>query len=168
MSNVQLKCVVGPVVAALSACASGVVQADFTDDSHLSMGLRNFYVDRDYKQENAAKSRTGSWSQGFDLQFISGYTEGPVQFGLDLDGQFAYRLDGSKARSPDGALPVQTDGSPVRDYGHSAATAKVRFSKTELKIGDQRPNLPVAQYDPTRQLVTSYTGALLESRRSKI
>lgn len=167
MLNVQLKRAVGPFVAAFGACASGAAQADFFDDSHLSLGMRNFYVDRDYKQDNAAKSRTGSWSQGFDLQFISGYTEGPVQFGLDLDGQFAYRLDGSKARAPDGALPVQTDGSPVRDYGHAAATAKMRFSKTELKIGDQRPNLPVAQYDPTRQLVTSYTGALLESKEIK-
>ncbi|MFK7702698.1 OprD family porin [Pseudomonas caspiana] len=155
------------VAATVSVCAIGTAQADFVDDSHLTLGLRNFYVDRDFKQENAPKSRTGSWSQGFDLQFKSGYTDGPVQFGLDVGSQFAYRIDGSKDRSPDGVLPVQTDGSPVHDYSRANATAKIRYSNTELRIGEQRPNLPVVSYDPTRQLVTSYQGALLESKEIK-
>lgn len=29
------------------------VKADALEDSHLSLGLRNFYVDRDFKQNNA-------------------------------------------------------------------------------------------------------------------
>lgn len=153
--------------ALLLALGASTAQADLIDDSHLNLGLRNFWVDRDFKQDNAPRSRTGSWSQGFDLQFQSGYTEGPVQFGLDVGGQFAYRLDGSQARSPDGVLPVQSDGSPVKDYGRANATAKIRYSKTELRIGEQRPNLPVASYDPTRQLLTTYQGALLESREVK-
>ncbi|SQG00515.1 PhaK-like porin [Paucimonas lemoignei] len=164
MFDFRFKCA---VAATAGACTIGTAQADFTDDSHLTLGLRNFYVDRDFKQDNAPKSRTGSWSQGFDLQFKSGWTDGPLQFGLDVGGQFAYRLDGSKDRSPDGVLPVQTDGSPVRGYSRANATAKIRYSKTELRIGEQRPNLPVASFDPTRQLVTSYQGALLESREIK-
>ncbi|GFM83371.1 porin [Pseudomonas cichorii] len=164
MFDLRFKCA---VAAAVGVCATGTAQADFFDDSHLTLGLRNFYVDRDFKQENAPKSRTGSWSQGFDLQFKSGYTEGPLQFGLDLGSDFAYRLDGERARAPDGALPVQTDGSPVHDYSRANATARVRYSKTELRIGNQRPNLPIASYDPTRQLVTSYEGAMLESREVK-
>lgn len=164
MFEFRLKCA---VAAAAGACTIGTAQADFVDDSHLTLGLRNFYVDRDFKQDNAPKSRTGSWSQGFDLQFKSGWTDGPLQFGLDVGGQFAYRLDGSKDRSPDGVLPVQTDGSPVKDYGRANATAKIRYSKTELRIGEQRPNLPVASFDPTRQLVTSYQGSLLESKEIK-
>lgn len=167
MCEIKLKSAVGAVVATLGAVLGSTAQADYFDDSHLTLGLRNFWVDRDFKQDNAPKSRTGSWSQGFDLQFESGYTEGPLQFGLDVGGQFAYRLDGSAARSPDGALPVDTDGSPVRDYGHANATAKMRFSRTELKVGDLRPNLPVASYDPTRQLMTTYQGALLESKEVK-
>lgn len=164
MFDFRLKCA---MAAAAGVCTIGTAQADFVDDSHLTLGLRNFYVDRDFKQDNAPKSRTGSWSQGFDLQFKSGWTDGPLQFGLDVGGQFAYRLDGSKDRSPDGVLPVQTDGSPVKDYGRANATAKIRYSKTELRIGEQRPNLPVASFDPTRQLVTSYQGALLESKEIK-
>ncbi|WP_296247348.1 OprD family porin [Pseudomonas sp. UBA4194] len=153
--------------ALLLALGAGTAQADLLDDSHLNLGLRNFWVDRDFKQDNAPRSRTGSWSQGFDLQFQSGYTDGPVQFGLDVGGQLAYRLDGSQARSPDGVLPVQTDGTPVKDYSRANATAKIRYSKTELRIGEQRPNLPVASYDPTRQLLTTYQGALLESKELK-
>lgn len=164
MFDFRLKCA---MAATAGVCTIGTAQADFADDSHLTLGLRNFYVDRDFKQDNAPKSRTGSWSQGFDLQFKSGWTDGPLQFGLDVGGQFAYRLDGSKDRSPDGVLPVQTDGSPVKDYGRANATAKIRYSKTELRIGEQRPNLPVASFDPTRQLVTSYQGTLLESKEIK-
>jgi hypothetical protein len=164
MFDFRLKCA---MAATAGVCTIGTAQADFADDSHLTLGLRNFYVDRDFKQDNAPKSRTGSWSQGFDLQFKSGWTDGPLQFGLDVGGQFAYRLDGSKDRSPDGVLPVQTDGSPVKDYGRANATAKIRYSKTELRVGEQRPNLPVASFDPTRQLVTSYQGALLESKEIK-
>lgn len=152
------------LAATVGLCAASNAQADFVDDSHLTLGLRNFYVDRDFKQDNAPKSRTGSWSQGFDLQFKSGYTDTPVQFGLDVGADFAYRLDGGKGRSPDGVLPVETDGSPVHDYGRANVAAKLRYSKTELRIGDQRPNLPVVSFDPTRQLVTRYEGAVLESK----
>lgn len=75
-----------------------MAMADFVEDSHLGLGLRNFYIDRDYKGENPKNSRIGSWTQGFDLRFISGYTEGPVQFGLDASMQYAYRLDGGGGR----------------------------------------------------------------------
>lgn len=39
-----------------------MAQADFVEDSHLSLGLRNFYIDRDFKGENPKNSRVGSWS----------------------------------------------------------------------------------------------------------
>lgn len=167
MSGIKFKYAVGAIVTTIGTLTSTAASADYIGDSHLTLGLRNFWVDRDFKQDNAPKSRTGSWSQGFDLQFVSGYTPGPLQFGLDLGGQFAYRLDGSAARAPDGALPVTTDGSPVHDYGHANATTKMRFSRTELKVGDLKPVLPVATFDPTRQLMTTYQGALLESREVK-
>jgi hypothetical protein len=141
------------------------VKADALEDSHLNLGLRNFYVDRDFKQSNAPKSRVGSWSQGFDLQFKSGYTDGPIQFGLDAAGQFAYRLDGGGGRAPDTVLPYdKSTGEPVRDYGRAGLTAKVRMSNTEVRMGEQRPTLPVAYMDDSRQLVTTFEGATIESR----
>jgi hypothetical protein len=140
-------------------------QADFLDDRQVSLGLRNFYIDRDFKQHDAPKSRIGSWTQGFDFRAISGYTEGTVQFGLDLSAQYAYRLDGGGGRGPDSIIPYDdSKGEQVRDYGRAALTAKMRYSKTELKIGEHRPTLPVAFYDDSRQLITTYHGFMLESR----
>lgn len=145
--------------------ASISAQADFIDDRQVSLGLRNFYIDRDFKQHDAPKSRVGSWTQGFDFRAISGYTEGTVQFGLDVSGQYAYRLDGGGGRGPDTIIPYDdSKGEQVRDYGRAALTAKVRYSKTELKIGEHRPTLPVAFYDDSRQLITTYHGFMLESR----
>lgn len=145
--------------------ASISAQADFIDDRQVSLGLRNFYIDRDFKQHDAPKSRVGSWTQGFDFRAISGYTEGTVQFGLDVSAQYAYRLDGGGGRGPDTIIPYDdSKGEQVRDYGRAALTAKVRYSKTELKIGEHRPALPVAFYDDSRQLITTYHGFMLESR----
>ncbi|WP_375739852.1 OprD family porin [Pseudomonas boanensis] len=139
--------------------------ADFVKDRQVSLGLRNFYIDRDFKQDDAPKSRIGSWTQGFDFRAISGYTEGIVQFGLDVSGQYAYRLDGGGGRGPDTIIPYDdSKDEQVRDYGRAALTGKVRYSRTELKVGEHRPMLPVAFYDDSRQLITTYHGFLLESR----
>jgi len=142
-----------------------MAQADFVEDSHLGLGLRNFYIDRDFKGENPKNSRIGSWTQGFDLRFISGYTEGPLQFGLDALMQYAYRLDGGGGRGPDSIIPYSVSRQEqATDYGRGGYTAKVRYSKTELKYGEHRPTLPVAYTDDSRQLVTTYQGTLVESK----
>lgn len=142
-----------------------VAHADFVKDSQVSLGLRNFYIDRDFKQHDAAVSRQSSWTQGFDFRAISGYTEGPLQFGLDLSAQYAYRLDGIDGRGPDGIIPYSNSRQEqAQDYGRAALTAKVRYSKTELKIGEHRPMLPVVFMDDSRQLVTTYQGVLIESK----
>lgn len=152
-------------VTCLSCVQPLSARADFLEDSKVTLGLRNAYIDRDFKQSDAPKSRVGSWTQGFDLRFISGYTEGPVQFGFDTSAQWAYRLDGGGGRGPDSVIPYDASrGEQVREYGRSNATAKIRVSKTELKLGELRPTLPVAYIDDSRQLITTYQGALLESK----
>ncbi len=155
----------GWAVTSLAAITCASANADVLADSHLSLGLRNFYYDRDFKQTDAPKSRVGSWSQGFDLQLKSGYTEGPIQFGLDASGQYAFRLDGGGGRGPDTVLPYDdSKGRPVHDYGRAGLTAKIKMSNTEVRIGEHRPMLPVAYYDDSRQLVTTFEGATLESK----
>lgn len=141
-----------------------VAQAAFLDDSSVTLGLRNAYIDRDFKQHDAPKSRIGSWTQGFDLRFNSGYTEGPVQFGLDTSTQWAYRLDGGGGRGPDSVIPYDASKQEqVTEYGRTGVTGKIKYSKTELKIGELRPRLPVAYIDDSRQLVTTYQGVMLQS-----
>ena len=137
-----------------------LAQADYLADSHLKLDMKNFFLDRNFTKNDAPVADVGNWSQGFDLQFMSGYTEGPVQFGLDFDAQYALKLDG---HGDDGSLPMKANGNPADDYSRAGATAKIRYSRTELKIGDMRPNLPVAWDDDSRQLDTIYQGAVIES-----
>ncbi|PMU07366.1 outer membrane porin, OprD family, partial [Pseudomonas sp. FW305-20] len=59
-------------VISLSAPAA----ADFVKDSKASLELRNFYFNRDYRQDNAAQSKQEEWAQGFLLRYESGYTDG--------------------------------------------------------------------------------------------
>jgi len=149
------------------ACLSPAfyAQADFLDDSSVVLGLSNAYIDRDFKQSDAPRSRIGSWTQGFDLRLSSGYTEGPLQFGLETSTQWAYRLDGGGGRGPDSVIPYDASkGEQVRDYGRTGVTGKLKYSQTELRVGELRPRLPVAYIDDSRQLVTTYQGAMLESR----
>ena len=136
--------------------------ADLVDDSHLSLNFRNLYLNRNFTNTDAATSKVGNWSQGFDLQFQSGYTDTPLAIGVDANAQYALRLDST---GNDGSLPYNTYEQKAADnYGRAGATLKMRYSKTELKIGDQKPNLPIASNDPSRQLDTIYQGAVLDSK----
>lgn len=136
--------------------------ADPLDDSHLSLNFRNLYLNRNFTNSEAPVSKVGNWSQGFDLQFQSGYTDTPLAVGLDANAQYALRLDST---GNDGSLPYSVhDQKAADDYSRAGATLKMRYSKTELKIGDQKPNLPVASNDPSRQLDTIYQGAVVNSR----
>lgn len=138
-------------------------KVDFLDENKVALGLRNAYIDREFKQSDALKSRIRSWTQGFELRFISGYTNGHVQFGFDGSAQWVYRLNGGGGRGPDSVIPYDASrGEQVRQYGRSNITAKIRVSKTEIKLGELRPMLPVAHVDDSRQLITIYQGALLE------
>ena len=146
----------GAVLAPITA------QADLVDDSHLKVDMRNFYLHRDFTNSDAPSPKVGSWSQGFDLQFASGYTDTPLQFGVDVNAQYAIRLD---SHGDDGTLPMDSSsGRTADDYSRAGATLKMKYSKTELRVGDMRPELPVAWHDPSRQLDTIYQGAVLESK----
>ncbi|APQ10365.1 porin [Pseudomonas oryzihabitans] len=138
------------------------VVAAIGDDSHLSINLRNLYLDRNFTNSDAPVDRVGNWSQGFDLQFESGYTDTRLAVGLDVNGQYALRLDST---GNDGSLPYSLyHQRAADDYGRAGATLKLKFAKTLVRIGDQKPNLPVASNDPSRLLDTLYQGAVIESR----
>ena len=143
-------------------CSPLAVHADVIDDSHFKVDTRNFYLHRNYTNTNAPVSEVHSWSQGFDAQFTSGYTDTALAIGLDVDAQYAVRLDSS---GNDGSLPYSvSEQQTADDYSRAGATLKMRYSKTELKVGDLRPQLPVAYDDTSRQLDTIYQGAVVESK----
>ncbi|NWL47473.1 outer membrane porin, OprD family [Pseudomonas hunanensis] len=142
-----------------------LARADFIDDSQGSLELRNFYQNRDFRQTDAAKSQVGNWSQAFMLRMQSGFTEGPVGFGLDYLGVLGVKFDSGRGRSGDGTLPFGAQsGRPVDDFSHMGVTGKVRVSKTRLDVGILTPTLPVVFRDDMRLMPQTFDGALVESR----
>jgi hypothetical protein len=140
--------------------------ADFLKDGSASIYLRNFYIDRDY--ENPAVADIGSWSQAATLRLESGYTDTPIQVGVDVLGQYAFRLNDRHIGSPDSIIPYDYHkAEQEQHYGKFGATLKLKYQKTELKIGTLEPKLPVVFFDDSRQLTTVYSGALLQSKAIK-
>ena len=140
--------------------------AGFMDESQSSLNFRNFYIERDF--ENSTAPNIGSWSQAVMGSFQSGYTDTPVQVGLDVSGQFALRLNDTNAERVDTIFTYDFNkGEQKQYYGKVGATLKLKYNETELKVGELRPMTPVAFIDDSRQLVTTYAGAMLESKEIK-
>ncbi len=139
--------------------------AAFIEDSTASLTARNFYLNRDFRQSGAAQAKAEEWTQGFIAQFNSGYSEGPIGFGVDALAELGIKLDSSRDRRGTGLLPFgPTSQEPVDDYSELGLTGKMRLSDTELHVGTLMPILPLAYYSDTRLLPSTFTGAMLTSR----
>ncbi|WP_443612007.1 OprD family outer membrane porin [Acinetobacter pseudolwoffii] len=152
--------------AAIATLGTTAANADFIDDSNVQLKFKNFYLDRQY-QDDASSRNWGSWSQGVTLDAKSGYHDigGGVQVGADVLVQHAVKLNGHD-KNPDWVLPH--DGKESKDhFGKVGATLKAKVSQTELKVGELLPVSPVLVFDPSRQLLTTYSGAWLESKELK-
>ena len=134
----------------------------FLDDATTSLNLRNMFFQRDYQGSTAPVAKRAEWAQGFILQGTSGYTPGPVGFGVEWLGKYGIRLDSGDGRTGTGLLPVH-DSGPAREYGRFGALAKIRLSATELKYGEQIMGLPVVKTNDARLLPQTYTGTTLVS-----
>ena len=150
-------------VAALGAGMPGVVMAEFLADSKATLELRNFYLNTDYRQDGASQSKRDEWAQGFLLNFESGFTEGPVGFGVDAIGLLGVKLDSGPDRQNTGLLPVGDDKAPD-EYSQLGATAKARYSKTTLRVGTLLPKLPTVLPNDSRLLPQTFRGGMLTSK----
>ena len=154
------------MLAATASLGTTAANADFIDDSNVQLKFKNFYLDRQY-QDDFSSRNWGSWSQGVTLDAKSGYHDigGGVQVGADVLVQHAVKLKG-RDQNPDWVLPH--DGKESKDhFGKVGATLKAKVSETELKVGELLPVSPVIVFDPSRQLITTYSGAWLESKEIK-
>ncbi|AKN28330.1 MAG: OprD family porin [Pseudomonas stutzeri] len=153
-------------IAAIALGASNVASAAFIEDSKAAVELRNFYMNRDFRQSGATQSKAEEWAQGFILKMESGYTDGPVGFGLDAVGLLGVKLDSSPDRTGTGILQRDRN-APNRaqdDYGSAGLTAKAKLSATTLHVGTLQPVLPVLMRNDSRLLPQTYRGAWLQSK----
>ncbi|EXF42977.1 porin [Pseudomonas sp. BAY1663] len=159
------------------AAAVGVptaASAAFIDDATASLELRNFYMNRDYRDDDKAdtpqhkgapKAKADEWGQGFILNLQSGFTEGPVGFGVDALGLLGVKLDSGAGTSGTGTLPRNpATAEPVDDYSFLGLTAKAKLSNTVLTLGTHQPTLPVLFRNDTRMLPQTFEGAQILSK----
>lgn len=152
--------------AALCLPTAFAADEGFIEGTTATLQARNYYFSRDFSDIVGAnqQSKSEEWAQGFILNVKSGYTRGTVGFGVDVLGQLGFKLDSSASRVNTGLLPTGSDGKAADDFGRLGAALKVRLSKTELKIGELTPNLPVLTFSDIRLLPPTYQGASLVSR----
>ncbi|MNQ58550.1 Porin-like protein NicP precursor [compost metagenome] len=148
-------------------CSSQLMAAEggFIEDATATLQARNYYFSRDYSDIVGAnqQSKAEEWAQGFIFSAKSGYTQGPVGLGVDVIGLLGLKLDSSPDRTNTGLLPVHGDGRAADDYSRLEGTLKLRYSKTELRVGELQPNLPVLVFSDIRLLPPSYQGASITS-----
>lgn len=163
---------------ALGAIAQQAGAAGFIEDSKVTLGLRNFYINTDNRDSGTkaagAQNKQEEWGQGFDLRFISGFTQGTVGFGLDAIGLLGVRLDsgggtnGATGTSYGGTVfPSKSNGEAVDNYSSLGLTAKAKISQTELKLGTLQPKLPVIVTNDGRLLPQTFQGGQISSNDIK-
>lgn len=158
----SLSCsIAGLTVMALPAV--GANAAGFIEDSKASLELRNFYLNRDFR-ENPGQNKREEWAQGFILNLESGYTQGTVGFGVDAIGMLGLKLDSSPDRSGTDLLPRDSKNRPEDDYSKLGVTGKVRFAESQLRVGTLLPKMPYLQYSNSRLLPQTFEGWQLQSK----
>ncbi|MFG0418077.1 OprD family porin [Pseudomonas sp. zjy_8] len=153
--------VVGMTVMALPAV--GANAAGFIEDSKASLELRNFYLNRDFR-EDVGQNKREEWAQGFILSLESGFTQGTVGFGVDAIGMLGLKLDSSKDRVGTDLLPSDSKNRPEDDYSKLGVTGKVRFAESQLRVGTLMPKMPYLQFSNSRLLPQVYEGWQLQSK----
>lgn len=164
MSSTPLARAIALAALGASIAVPSLAQAEFLKDSKASLGLRNFYYDNDNHEPNATNDEK-VWAQAFRVDYLSGFTEGTVGFGLDVTAALGVKLDSND--HPDGStfIPSESDGGAQDDWSRAGATAKLRLSKTELRAGNSlQPMLPVVLSNDSRVLPQLYDGGMVTSK----
>ena len=158
-----------PLAIALGLIAQQAGAAGFVEDSKATLGLRNFYINQDTRNQDANTQE--EWGQGFQFNYTSGYTEGTVGVGVDALGLLGVKLDSGKGRhyNPDSkkysgtVFPTDSDGRAEDQFSSLGLTGKVRLSKTEARIGTLQPKLPVVTFNDGRLLPQTFEGGQITS-----
>ncbi|MEQ6330683.1 OprD family porin [Pseudomonas chengduensis] len=143
--------------------------AGFVEDAKVTLGLRNYYFNRNYLNgtdpviRGERQGQAEGWTQNFILDARSGFTQGTVGFGLDVLGLYSIKLDGNRGAANTQLMPIHDDGQAADQFGRTAVAAKAKISKTELKVGEWFAVLPILRADDGRSLPQTFQGAQLTS-----
>lgn len=153
---------------ALSMSAVNAGQADskgFVEDSTLNLISRNLYWNMDRHDTGTVDNR--EWGQGFQLDYVSGFTQGTVGFGVDMSAYAGIKLDSGSGRAGSKMLPSNSSGDSEDDFSSLGGAVKMQLSNTVLKYGDLRPYNPVIAVADARLVPATATGFQLDSAEIK-
>jgi imipenem/basic amino acid-specific outer membrane pore len=137
-----------------------------TEEDTLSIIHRNFYFNRDFRNAPAGdQSYQEEWAQGILVDYISGYTQGEIGFGIDIHGRAGLKLDTGGGRNSQGVyvFPVDADNNAEDTFSETGGVIKLRFAATELKYGEMHPENPVFHLGDSFLLPEMATGFYLSS-----
>jgi imipenem/basic amino acid-specific outer membrane pore len=129
----------------------------FIDGSKLNILNRNMYVnsdirnnhdvmddpDTDEDESSNAQNYQEEWAHGVWVEYESGFTEGPVGFGVDVQAYVGFKLDTGDGTNGWGLMPVDGNGDAKDQYGEMGGAAKMKFSNTVVKWGEMKTDNPV-------------------------
>lgn len=140
----------------------------FVEGTKIGLNARNFYINRNFVDPayNGGQNKAEEWTQNFILNIQSGYTTGPIGFGVDALGLLSVKLDGGGGTYGTALLPTHGTGAnrhPADDFGRLAVAAKAKVSETEVRVGEWQVVLPILRSDDGRSLPQTFQGGMITS-----
>jgi hypothetical protein len=162
--GIKVKVTKVAIATSLTILSANCLSAGFLEDAKTSVGARSLYFENDVREAGGADQR--QTALGLRADFASGFTEGTVGFGLDVQALTAFNLgggiDNQSASTVNTVTPVTSDGSPVDTWARLGGNAKFKVSQTELKIGNAlMPNLPILVSNNSRVMPQAFEGGIL-------
>ncbi|GEM_PF-27516 len=164
---------------AVLAVAAGHAQAGAQDEAKgliegasLGMVNRMVYEQLDYRRGDSTRVVSGGArsdkaaeaAYGLMLSFSSGYTQGVIGLGLDAHAYGGINLGSEADKVRSNPRYIAKDGSDLQDsFGRAGAALKLRWSSTELKVGEMRTKNPIFHSSDTRLLPETNRGWLISS-----
>ncbi|CAI3795885.1 Porin D [Pseudomonas sp. MM221] len=146
----------------------------FLDGTQLQIINRNYFFSQDYRNGDFTRNpNTGErqsqhreWGHGIIANLQSGFTQGTVGLGMDVQGLVGLKLDGGNGTVGNGVgVPgivsrsgSNFDGEPKDAYGKVGVALKARVLDTELRYGDVSPTSPVLHASDIRLLPQTLRG----------
>lgn len=155
MNRSTLALAIAAAIATQQAASAG-----FLEDGSVRLDARNFYFKQDF--DNNAND-LDQWGQGLVLNARSGFTEGAVGFGLDVQGLLGIRLHSDAPDNSSQLFPLN-GRSAADQFSRLGLTGKARAGKTEVRVGTLQPRLPVLVSNDGRLLPQTFQGAHLTSQ----
>jgi hypothetical protein len=141
--------------------------AGFIEDSKASVSSRTLYFNAD-PREGVRTDRTEETATGLKFDYLSGFTQGTVGFGLDVQALVGIHLDGGRGHHAQTSAITpsnNSDTSSVSEWTRLGGNAKARFSKTELRVGNAlAPALPILVTNDGRLLPQAFEGGIVSSK----